>query len=67
MRFTNQFGQVIMVVKNPKSWTYSYSVRAKVERGVRPYIVSQHRTKRAAASAAGRLKNRDVRKVLGWS
>jgi len=69
MQFTNKFGQFVKVVKNPKSWRYSYSVRAHYREGKKwygPLIASQHKTKKAAEAAARTLRNKDVLVVLGW-
>jgi hypothetical protein len=69
---TNKLGQKVCIAKNPPSWKMMYSVWVKSGSffggmGTRGFgVLSQHRTKAAALTAAKRVANKDVLKVLGW-
>jgi hypothetical protein len=62
----NKLKQKVYVSKNPARWESNYSVWGYGGRGWTPMLVSHHRTKALATSAAKRLANKDVLKILGW-
>ncbi len=63
----NNNGQVIYVAKNPADWLSNYSVWAREAKGkLGMLLVSQHKTKALAVTAAEQLRNKDVLHIHGW-
>ena len=62
----NKLGQKVYIARNPTGWKTNYSVWVYGGRGWGVMLASHHRTKALATSAAKRLANKDVLKILGW-